>query len=124
MKKFYLMLILSTIAFFNIQAQAHTFQGHAYDKTGGVAVTAPTPKLVVNAYPNPSFGEFNIAVSPSSDRTALMIRILTARGRVVQVIKNVSSFGDLRIGAELKPGTYYAEITQGQKKVMLRLLKM
>jgi hypothetical protein len=53
-----------------------------------------------------------------------MIRILTARGRVVQVIKNVSSFGDLRIGAELKPGTYYAEITQGQKKVMLRLLKM
>ena len=107
------------IAFIHVEAQSFGSPG---TKPGTTDVGGG--KIVVIAYPNPSFGEFHLALQSPDKVSPFTIRLINARGKIVEVMKTSSFVNEVRLGGSLKPGTYYADIIQGQKKAFARLFKM
>ena len=98
---------------------------------GAVEETVETPVIVeeaksafrVNAYPNPSAGEFSLQVISQSNEP-IRVRIIDMNG-IVRSVSNVASKTNIiKVGANLLGGTYVAEITQGQNKQLIKLFKL
>ncbi|MGN6617003.1 MAG: Calx-beta domain-containing protein [Ilyomonas sp.] len=79
-------------------------------------------KLDVKAYPNPSAYSFMLE-GRSNVNTPITVRIIDAAGRVVEVITNVTANTTINIGQNYLPGIYYAEVLQGKKKAVIKLIK-
>lgn len=77
----------------------------------------------VSAYPNPSAGDFSIQVSSKSNEP-VTIRILDQTGTVRNVSLMNSKTNIIKVGSELKSGTYFAEVTQGSNKQVVKLVKL
>jgi hypothetical protein len=86
-------------------------------------IAEPSVQLEVVAQPNPSTQYFNLVIKSASS-TPVALRIIDEVGRVVEIKSNVPSNGNQRIGHTYKPGVYYAEVMQGNKKVSVRLIKL
>lgn len=84
--------------------------------------SAGNEKLSVQVMPNPSSNYFTFLLH-SSNHDDVRIRVIEATGKVIEKKYNVPSNGILRLGARYTPGIYIAEITQGNYKVTLRLVK-
>ena len=79
-------------------------------------------KLQIMALPNPSRHSFTLALKSSRTEQA-NLRIIDVWGRVVEVRKGIAVNGTLRIGANYRPGTYIAELIQGNERVRVMLIK-
>ncbi len=77
----------------------------------------------VNAYPNPTAGEFSLQVFSNSN-DPFMIRIMDMKGVVKSVNTIVSKTSVIKVGAGLIGGTYIAELTQGNKRTWVKLVKL
>jgi hypothetical protein len=88
------------------------------------AQTAETvwANLEVRVMPNPSNGYFNLVVN-SNDDSPVTVRILDVFGQSVEKHEKVAT-GNLRIGQTLAAGTYFAEITQGGQRKLVKLVKV
>jgi hypothetical protein len=78
--------------------------------------------LEATAYPNPAPYSFTLRIRSSRD-LPVNVRIINQWGRVVETRSHLSSRSTLIIGALYIPGTYYAEVLQGSKKVTVKLIK-
>lgn len=78
--------------------------------------------LHVSAHPNPSSGEFNFIVKGTNGKP-YSLRIINSSGILLEAKYNIHQ-SQIRAGAALQKGVYYAEIRQGTKRKMLRLLKI
>lgn len=79
-------------------------------------------KLIIKVMPNPSTTSFTI-VTQSKNPQPLHLRIVDGLGRIVEQRSNLSANGTLTVGNNYKPGLYYAEIMQGNERVVLKLVK-
>jgi len=79
-------------------------------------------KFQAKAFPNPSYGQFTIAVK-GGNYEQVSIRITDVLGRLVEVRNGLSGNGTLILGASYRPGVYIAEVLQGKEKVVLKLVK-
>lgn len=78
--------------------------------------------LIVKLLTNPTIDIFTLSIqSNSNDPVAL--RVFDMLGRVVETKSRVPANGTLQIGATYRPGTYYAEVTQGNKKETVTMIK-
>jgi hypothetical protein len=78
--------------------------------------------LQVSASPNPSAESFVISIKSDDSKNRVHLRLLDITGMVVgQYVVSPSSA--LRVGADLRPGTYLLEATQGNRKTTYQLLK-
>ncbi len=121
----------------NGQGRKYTITIHAIDKAGNttaknVWVVVPQhligkfdkiKPLSVTATPNPSSDYFNIATQSSSEKP-VTIKISDIQGRVVMVKANLPANTVVQIGAGLARGIYLAECTQGNERVVLKLIKL
>ena len=90
------------------------------------AVPAPVPvatPFTVNVFPNPSADNFRVAVSGKGSEP-ITVRIMDNYGRVLSTNARVSKEATLTLGEGLKAGTYFAEVTQGSDRQMVRLVKL
>jgi Tol biopolymer transport system component len=78
--------------------------------------------LQVIAKPNPSHYEFELVVSTNSPEP-ISLRLLDAQGRVVFEQANVPGNSSIKIGSNLVTGTYLADIRQGTRCKLIKLLK-
>jgi hypothetical protein len=86
-------------------------------------VEAVKETFTVKAFPNPSSTDFAIQVI-STGTEPIMIRIMDIQG-IVKSLSTVASKTNLvKPGANLPAGTYMAEITQGQHKQVIKLVKL
>ncbi|HNP54502.1 MAG TPA: T9SS type A sorting domain-containing protein, partial [Ferruginibacter sp.] len=77
--------------------------------------------LQVAVYPNPSEVTFNVTVNTvGSDR--ITVKISDVQGRVLQQLQLMPN-ALKQLGADLKPGTYFLEITQGNNRQVQKLIK-
>jgi hypothetical protein len=83
----------------------------------------PEKSSLVRVYPNPSTSYFTINIENVNSQDKISIRLIDVAGRVVEVRKNLSGNQTLRIGNNLKPGLYFAEIRQGNSTRQIKLLK-
>ncbi len=78
--------------------------------------------LAVQVLPNPSTKHFTLVLkSNSSERVQL--KVVDALGRIVDTRSGIAANGSFRVGESLQPGIYYAELRQGNKRVVVKLLK-
>jgi hypothetical protein len=80
-------------------------------------------ELNVKVLENPTRGNFQLRVSSNSTER-IRIRMIDAFGRQVNVIDNLQSNSTIDIGNQLKTGTYFAEVTQGEARKIVKLIKM
>ncbi|RYY83631.1 MAG: T9SS type A sorting domain-containing protein [Chitinophagaceae bacterium] len=76
----------------------------------------------VAVYPNPSADEFELRLSSMSQNKA-SIRVIDALGRVVKTMM-LASNQTVRFGSELRRGNYMVEVVQGEKKEIIKLVKL
>jgi hypothetical protein len=78
----------------------------------------------VNVSPNPSATNFTLHIDSKSNEPVI-IRIVDMTGKEINVIQhNKTKTSGLQIGGSLQAGTYFAEITQGINKQIVKLIKM
>ncbi|HKR05572.1 MAG TPA: T9SS type A sorting domain-containing protein [Bacteroidia bacterium] len=73
-------------------------------------------------YPNPSSGDFTIAVRNASDEKT-SISVIDATGRMVQNMVSTTANSEVQI-SNLLPGVYSAIIINGENKKVLKLIKV
>jgi hypothetical protein len=72
--------------------------------------------------PNPSHGAFTL-VTHSTSTEMITIRITDISGRIVETRTQVVPNSTIQVGGSLLPGIYFAEVTQGDSKERIKLLK-
>lgn len=80
-----------------------------------------TEETGIKVFPNPSSNEFTLTLQSTGEKL-VQIRITDVGGRLVKQISTPA--GQLiRFGAELKPGVYFVEVKQDEKRTVLKLVK-
>lgn len=79
-------------------------------------------RLTVKASPNPSPNYFTLSIGSNSEKT-LTITVTDVLGRVVERKANVAANTTIQIGSGLRPGMYIVEVTQGDQKQKLKLVR-
>ena len=91
--------------------------------TPPAVVTEQPRAFQVKVYPNPSSAEFSLQVM-SSNAEPISVRIMDATGIVLKVNATLIKGSVVKLGGELKGGTYFAEVIQGSQRQVLRLVKL
>ena len=77
----------------------------------------------MKVYPNPSTIDFALQVISKSNEP-ISVRVMDLSGQVLSVKMEIVKGSLVRIGSELKVGTYFAEVTQGGNKQVVKLVKL
>ncbi|MCY7420891.1 MAG: T9SS type A sorting domain-containing protein, partial [Chitinophagaceae bacterium] len=79
-------------------------------------------KLSMKAMPNPTTHQFTL-VTQSGSNQAIVIRVIDNYGRLVEMKNKVAANGTYTIGQNYRPGIYYVEALQGNKRTSVKLVK-
>jgi len=79
-------------------------------------------ELFVRVFSNPAPVDFTLLTS-SSVGTPLHLKIYDAIGRLVEVRNSLAANGTIIIGNAYRPGIYFAEVGQGGRRVVVKLIK-
>ncbi|MFI5129037.1 MAG: HYR domain-containing protein [Chitinophagales bacterium] len=79
--------------------------------------------FTVEVSPNPSTSLFTVRIQ-SRDNTPVTIRISDVSGKFIMMRQGVASNSAIQLGNELKNGIYFAEVTQGKVKKVVKLIKL
>ena len=80
-------------------------------------------ELTVAASPNPTTDYFILSIKGNGSNKKIKLRVIDLLGRSVERMDNVSANQSIRIGSNYLSGTYFAEVIQGDKKVVIQLSK-
>ncbi len=80
-------------------------------------------KFSVKVFPNPSSSDFKLVVTSNSNET-ITVRILDLNGVVRSMSIMDPKTKTIQVGGHLFAGTYLAEVIQGAKHKMVKLLKL
>ena len=78
----------------------------------------------VKVSPTPSTTQFTIKVYSDNFKNVMNMRVIDIFGRLIEERKNISVGQALQIGNNYSPGVYFVEITQGNNKKQLKLIKL
>lgn len=78
--------------------------------------------LTVQAISNPAPAFFTLVIR-SNISNAMQLKVFNGLGKVVEVRNNVAANATLQLGQSYRPGMYYAELMQGNKRVVIKLIK-
>ncbi len=114
------------------QAEVPIHLSHG-DMLGVCTVTATTAsarfseagsnRFVVQVLPNPSTSVFTLQIE-TVQMMPMNLRVLDIQGRVLEQRSNISPMQKLTIGEGFHSGIYFAEITQGTERKVIKLLKL
>jgi hypothetical protein len=79
-------------------------------------------QLQVRAQPNPSSQFFNLIIN-SSNATPVFVKVVDAMGRTVETKTGTGINQTIRVGENNTPGVFFAEIMQGNERVVIQLIK-
>jgi uncharacterized delta-60 repeat protein len=79
--------------------------------------------FTVLSSPNPSRGHFNLQVQSESQLT-YDVKITDVSGKVIEVRNHINPYTILTLGDSYRAGTYYALITQGGERRIIKLSKV
>jgi hypothetical protein len=95
-----------------------------HDRFGKSApmVSVSIDRLTITAAPNPSSAQFSLVIK-SNDNTPVTVRVIDVYGKMIYMASKISANTNLQLGQSWLPGTYFAEILQGDQRRMVRLVK-
>jgi hypothetical protein len=98
-------------------------------KTSAVSADARVAEVIeptqfaFRVFPNPSISSFNVQVESDNVKDKINVRVMDLYGRTVEVINGAASGQTIKIGAAYRPGIYFVEMIQGNKRKQIKLLK-
>jgi nitrogen fixation protein FixH len=91
-------------------------------KEGGEAVATTEEDLKVTVMPNPTTTFFTLKLE-SKYETPVSMRVMDARGRVIDAKSKIGANSTIQIGHNYSSGTYYAELIQGNVRKVVQMVK-
>ena len=85
-------------------------------------VTTMEEELKITVLPNPTTSYFIIKLE-SKYESPLEMRVMDGNGRVIDAKSKIGSNSTIQIGHNYASGTYYAEMIQGTKRIIIQLIK-
>jgi len=85
------------------------------------AEVSPIVTFGVKAWPNPTENQFTLQVESNSDEKIVVV-VYDVLGRAVKYIEKVNG-KQVKFGEDLKTGSYFAEIRQGNNRQTIKLIK-
>ena len=79
--------------------------------------------LQVSVMPNPTNSSFTLVLKGALDKP-LNLRVTDGVGRVVEIKTGITAHSSLKIGEKYTTAMYFAELTQGNRRVVVKLLKL
>lgn len=80
-------------------------------------------ELKMIAMPNPAQRQFTIQLSGDDNTTLIGIRITDATGRLIESKQHILNNQTIFLGNNYRPGMYFAQFLQGEKRRVIRLIK-
>ncbi|HWJ25283.1 MAG TPA: T9SS type A sorting domain-containing protein [Flavisolibacter sp.] len=82
----------------------------------------PGSELQVSVMPNPSSNSFTLVTQSNSVRL-LSLRISNTLGNVIESRTGIAPNSAVQVGGSYPIGVYYAEVIQGGRRVVVKLIK-
>jgi Secretion system C-terminal sorting domain/HYR domain len=107
----------------NVPTSSFVQNDDVFSKTN-LTIDETKNEFKVSVFPNPSSANFKVNIESKSNEP-VTIRILDMVGKEINIIQsNKTKSSALQIGAALIAGTYFAEISQGSNKQIVKLVKL
>jgi len=84
--------------------------------------TSIAEEFEIKTMPNPSIDNFNMYFK-GSDARPVSLRVTDMSGRLVEMRERVSATSIIGLGQNWKNGIYFAEVTQGDQRKVVKLVK-
>jgi 5-methylthioadenosine/S-adenosylhomocysteine deaminase len=81
-----------------------------------------TDKLTITALPNPSRNYFTLRIQ-SNSKELLQVKVMDVSGRIVETKHGMVANMTFHIGNNFRAGVYLVEVTQGNERQILKLIK-
>jgi hypothetical protein len=91
-------------------------------KDGASEVSTSEEDLKVTVMPNPTTTFFTLKLE-SKFETPVNMRVMDARGRVIDAKSKIGANSTIQIGHNYSSGTYYAELIQGNVRKVVQMIK-
>ena len=80
--------------------------------------------LDVTVMPNPSYHEFKLIVSSDDKNTPIYLRILDVNSKNIEIRSGITTDQTVTIGGNYIKGVYFGEVIQGNKRKIIKLVKL
>ncbi len=80
-------------------------------------------EFILKAMPNPSSSQFTLKIESGNTKEMLNLRVVDVLGKVIEIKNNIFARQTLQIGKNYRPGVYFVEMTQGNDRIVLKLIK-
>jgi hypothetical protein len=77
----------------------------------------------VIASPNPTTNTFTLKIDSDNKVDKVNVRVMDLYGRVLELKTGIAPNSVIRFGGNYRPGVYFTQIMQGDKKLVMRLIK-
>ncbi len=89
----------------------------------------PEPELLpigleVKVMPNPTYSDFRLIVSSNDKKAPIHLRLLDISNKVIEVKSGINSGETITIGSDYMKGVYICELIQGDKRKVVKLVKL
>jgi hypothetical protein len=109
----------------NVTASANLNSSQALRlNTASVELSKVTKaEFKVQAYPNPSTSQFNVKLESPDSKTSMTVRVIDLSGKIIEVKRGLMAGQTFQLGANYRPGMYFIELTQGDKRRIVKVVK-
>ena len=80
-------------------------------------------QLSVEVMPNPSSTEFTLFITSKDTKTPVMVRVTDLSGRIISAQQSMVPGSTYKTGNGFIAGVYFAEVTQGSERKVIKLVK-
>jgi hypothetical protein len=93
--------------------------------TASPEVDQPTTisKFDLKATPNPTTSRFNVKLESPNTKDPMTLKVIDLSGKVIEVRNNLVAGQTLQLGNNYRPGMYFVELIQGDKRRIVKLVK-
>ncbi|MBC7866967.1 MAG: T9SS type A sorting domain-containing protein, partial [Gloeobacteraceae cyanobacterium ES-bin-316] len=88
-----------------------------------VDVTPQTTYFDLKASPNPTTSHFTVKLESPNTKDPITMKVMDLSGKVIEIRKNLVAGQTFQLGTHYRPGMYFAELTQGDKRRIVKLVK-
>jgi hypothetical protein len=86
-------------------------------------ITPAATYVDLKAYPNPTTSQFNVKLESLDTKTVMTIRVIDLSGKVIEVKRGLMAGQTFQLGANYRPGMYFIELTQGDQRRIVKVVK-
>ena len=86
-------------------------------------ITPATVYFDLKATPNPTTSRFNVKLESDNTRSPMSIKVFDISGRIIEIKNNLSAGQTLQLGTNYRPGMYFVELNQDDRRRVVKLIK-